>query len=324
VLALAPAPARAQAGGGLQVGHLFAADGWTTFQLGLDHRLLGPAGVQLYGTHLREERALGDRLWGGGLDLTLFRGGTPGVYLVGGVSGGFMARGTQDFWGSWSAGLGYELIPLGFLSLAAEARWRALTPGGRDGVELGIRLGAAVRSRRVPGPAVPAAPGAAAADSAISGGAVIASADGAGTAPSRPAPASASHVGIADSVVMTAAAMMGAGYRLGGTGAGGFDCSGLIQYAFGRHGVALPRTSVEQARQGRPVPRDPAALRPADILTFSNAPGRVTHVGLYVGDGRFIHSAAGGVQLSLLSESDPYGRWWWRRWVGARRIVEGP
>lgn len=290
------------------MGHFFAADGWTTFQVGLDHRLLGPAGVQFYGTHLREERTLGDRLWGAGLDFTLFRGGTPGVYLAGGVSGGFIARGAQDFWSSWSAGLGYELIPFGFLSLAAEARWRALTPGGRDGVELGIRVGAAVRGRRPPEPAAPGPP--------------------ATPEPGREGPAAGSaagstaRVGITDSIVMTAAAMMGAGYRLGGTGAGGFDCSGLIQYAFGRHGVPLPRTSVEQAREGRPLPRDLAALRPADILTFSNAPGQVTHVGLYVGDGRFIHSATGGVQLSLLSESDPYGRWWWRRWVGARRIVE--
>jgi cell wall-associated NlpC family hydrolase len=63
------------------------------------------------------------------------------------------------------------------------------------------------------------------------------------------------------------------------------------------------------------------ALLPGDILTFSNNGGRVTHVGLYLGDGRFIHSASDGVQISLLSPDDVYGRWWWRRWVGARRVA---
>jgi len=65
----------------------------------------------------------------------------------------------------------------------------------------------------------------------------------------------------------------------------------------------------------------PAMLLPGDVLTFSNKGGPVTHVGLYVGDRRFIHSATRGVQVSTLSEDDPYGRWWYRRWVGVRRIL---
>jgi cell wall-associated NlpC family hydrolase len=64
-----------------------------------------------------------------------------------------------------------------------------------------------------------------------------------------------------------------------------------------------------------------AALAPGDLLTFSNRGGPVTHVGLYVGEGRFIHSASHGVQVSTLSGDDPYGRWWYVRWVGARRLV---
>jgi cell wall-associated NlpC family hydrolase len=50
----------------------------------------------------------------------------------------------------------------------------------------------------------------------------------------------------------------------------------------------------------------------------------VSHVGLYLGDGKFIHSANGGVQESTLSADDPYGKWWWQHWVGARRIVAVP
>ncbi len=65
-----------------------------------------------------------------------------------------------------------------------------------------------------------------------------------------------------------------------------------------------------------------ASLVPGDLLTFSNRGGPVTHVGLYIGQRRFIHSATRGVQVSVLSGDDPYGRWWYVRWVGVRRIVE--
>jgi cell wall-associated NlpC family hydrolase len=126
-----------------------------------------------------------------------------------------------------------------------------------------------------------------------------------------------------DSIVATAAEAMGRPYTYGGTGTDGegFDCSGLIQYAYGKHGIALPRRSVEQAREGRKIDRQLKLLAPADILTFSNHGGRVSHVGLYIGEGRFIHSATRGVQVSILSADDPYGRWWYKRWVGVRRIV---
>jgi cell wall-associated NlpC family hydrolase len=125
-------------------------------------------------------------------------------------------------------------------------------------------------------------------------------------------------------VVRTAREAMGARYQLGGTGrdGGGFDCSGLIQRAYASVGVALPRRSLDQARQGRAVAREPDGLQPGDILTFANRGRKVTHVGMYVGEGRFIHSASGGVRLSALSRDDPDGRWWWRRWVGVRRILE--
>jgi cell wall-associated NlpC family hydrolase len=86
--------------------------------------------------------------------------------------------------------------------------------------------------------------------------------------------------------------------------------------------VALPRTSAEQAREGRKLDKRLSELEPGDLLTFSNRGGQVTHVGMYLGDGRFVHSATRGVQVSVLSEADPYGRWWYRRWVGARRILE--
>jgi cell wall-associated NlpC family hydrolase len=87
--------------------------------------------------------------------------------------------------------------------------------------------------------------------------------------------------------------------------------------------VSVPRTSAEQAQAGYEIGRELAALEPGDILTFAERrDGRVTHVGLYVGDGKFIHSASSGVQLSTLSDQDATGLWWHARWVGARRVME--
>jgi cell wall-associated NlpC family hydrolase len=114
---------------------------------------------------------------------------------------------------------------------------------------------------------------------------------------------------------------MGTPYLWGGSSANGFDCSGLIQYAYQQAGITLPRRSADQAKAGQLIPREIGLLAPGDILTFSRDPGGpVTHVGLYVGERRFIHSSSSGVRLSLLSEEDPNGRHWFARWVGVRRI----
>jgi len=308
-----PGAARAQSAA-VEVGRYFEGDDWTVFRAGLERPLWGPLSVAMYGTHLRASSALGERLWGAGADLALFREARQGPYAVGGLAGGFASQASKDLWGSWSIGAGYQLIPLSFLSMAAEARWRKLSPGGRDGPEVSLRLGA-VFGRRARGskePATPAPPNRAGAE-----------AGSPAAAPVRLATVGRLDAGatLTDSVVATAAETMGTAYRLGGTTTEGFDCSGLIQYAYGHYGIALPRTSSEQATAGEKVERTLEALRPGDILTFSNSGGPVTHVGLYVGDGRFIHSASRGVQLSLLSPDDPYGRWWHKRWVGARRIV---
>lgn len=128
--------------------------------------------------------------------------------------------------------------------------------------------------------------------------------------------------GPAAGVVETALAAIGAPYRWGGSAENGFDCSGLIQYAYAQYGVSLPRTSREQATRGDPVSHELVALVPGDILVFSATPGgSVSHVGLYAGEGLFIHSASDGVRLSALSLDDPDGRYWVPRWVGARRLL---
>ena len=291
----------------LQVGRLFDDGGWTAYHLAWSRALSGPLGVQMGGRLLRGPGSA-DRLLGAGLDATLFRGGRQGVYFIGGVAGGFGTGTAESWWRSWSAGIGYELLPLPFLSVGFEGRFHEMYPSRRAGAELAVRLGTRFGSA----PAIRLA-------------GLDSSAPATAAAPRRDvAPgASGADVMLRD-VVRVAEGEIGRRYRLGGRGdpGDGFDCSGLIQYAYARFGVTLPRRSADQARAGRAVDQRVDALRDGDILTFSSGGGRVTHVGLYMGDGRFIHSASSGVQISRLSIEDPNGRWWHRRWVGVRRVVE--
>ena len=310
VLLLVAAPPVQAQGPGIEVGRYFADTARTAYRLGASSRLLGPLGTGIYATLLRAPSPIGN-YWGLGADLSLFRGGRSGLYLAGGVSGGVSPGSQRTFWGSWSAGLGYEVIPFSGLSLSAEGRWRHLDPGRVGGLEVSFRLGLDRGSRRAPERSAAEGTGV---EEAPSSETVRRTLEGAGVATERASMLSA--------VVATATEAMGTPYRWGGEGESGFDCSGLIQYAFGQHGIQLPRRSADQARQGRAVERSVDAVLPGDILTFSSRGGPVTHVGLYVGDGRFIHSASRGVQLSVLSPDDVYGKWWWKRWVGVRRVIE--
>jgi hypothetical protein len=298
--AAAPVAVPAQQAFEGQVGRFFEDGGWTLYRLGVRRPLGGPFGLAAHGSYLTREDDRDGVFAGLGADLTAFRGGTQGPYLVAGLGGGVGSphgRSFSSFWGSWSAGAGYELFPASFLAFNAEARWRELSLDRREGMEIAAGLsfrfgGASARPARPPG--------------------------------GLPASVARDPVSLRDSVVAAATEAMGRPYRLGGTGedGGGFDCSGLIQYAYGQYGVTLPRTSSQQASQGRKLPKKVGDLAPGDLLTFSNRGGKVTHVGMYLGEGRFIHSATRGVLVSTLSDDDPYGRWWYRRWVGARRILE--
>lgn len=139
----------------------------------------------------------------------------------------------------------------------------------------------------------------------------------------RPKPFAAfsnSAQSIRDSAVARARAQMGKRYRLGGQSPkSGFDCSGLVRYVMGAVGLELPRTSWQQAGVGIPVARDTAQLRPGDLLTFGRGK-RVSHVGIYVGNGRYIHaSSKGGRVLETSLDRPPSPRI--KRWIGVRRLV---
>lgn len=305
----------------MRVGRLFDGDGLTSYQATL-HTALGVLGAH-FGGLLFTGPATSERRFGLALDATLFRGGEAGFYAVGGIGGGLGTGGADGLWRSWSAGMGFELPPAGPLSLGFEGRWRSLMPGHRDGAELSIRLGADFGRSR---PATVRPPATAWANTALEGAEPVPSSASPSLESTRrgESVARANADALVLDIIRIAEQEVGRPYTYGGEGTGGegFDCSGLIQYAYGEAGIALPRTSVQQARQGREISRSNDALRPGDILTFAERGTRVTHVGLYMGDGRFVHSASRGVQISTLGESDPNGRWWYQRWVGVRRIVE--
>ena len=137
-------------------------------------------------------------------------------------------------------------------------------------------------------------------------------------APRKAETASAS----AGRILATADRYVGRKYVYGGeTPAVGFDCSGFVQYVFGRHGVALPRTSRQQAGVGRALSRAVASLKPGDLMLFSSKGGRVDHVAIYAGNNRILHSSAGagGVVYDDLSTSR--GKWYLARHVASRRVL---
>lgn len=100
-------------------------------------------------------------------------------------------------------------------------------------------------------------------------------------------------------VVDTAKKYLGTAYVYGGSSPStGFDCSGLTQYSFAQAGVSIPRVSYEQAASGKSVPR--SQIRVGDLVAF-NSP--VSHVGIYIGDGKFIHSSHTGDVVKITSLS---------------------
>lgn len=323
LLACAAATVEAQGIEG-KIGRFYESDGWTLYRLGMSRPLVGPLGTTLHGDYMRRAGDAEGAFAGVGVDVTAFQGGGNGPYLVAGLGGGMGSPHSRSFsslWTSWSAGAGYELVPASFLRFGVEGRWREISLDRRSGLELaaGLSLNLGGGPRR-PAPDPARMPTSRRVDRG--------SADGEprpGTSTPSAMPRTATRAPrLADSVIATATEVMGRPYEYGGTGSdgGGFDCSGLIQYAYARHGITLPRRSTDQAREGAPVKASLTALAPGDLLTFSNRGGPVTHVGLYIGEGRFIHSASHGVQVSTLSGDDPYGRWWYVRWVGARRLVQ--
>ena len=120
-----------------------------------------------------------------------------------------------------------------------------------------------------------------------------------------------------EDIVALARKYLGVKYVWGGSTPDGFDCSGLVQYVFGKNGISVPRVTYNQINVGSSV--QPNKLRPGDLVFFDTDRKKAgpDHVGIYIGGGKFIHAPrpGQGVKISSLSES-----FYMDRWMGGRRI----
>ncbi|HEX8964006.1 MAG TPA: C40 family peptidase [Rhodocyclaceae bacterium] len=123
----------------------------------------------------------------------------------------------------------------------------------------------------------------------------------------------------AEDVVMFALGLIETGYRFGGKNPeAGLDCSGMVSYVFDKAAnVKLRGSAADIARQGRPV--DMASLRPGDLVFFNTRHHPYSHVGIYIGDGRFVHAPSSGGKVR--TESLKSG-WFAARFEEARTYLE--
>ena len=143
-------------------------------------------------------------------------------------------------------------------------------------------------------------------------------------AESEPAPAAAPVIRATDaasSVALQALAHLGTPYRPGGLSPQtGFDCSGLVAYVYREGaGVSLPRNTFELSHLGQAVER--SALRPGDLVFYNTQRREYSHVGIYLGEDRFIHAPSSGGDVRVESLRADY---WVRRYNGARRVISPP
>jgi cell wall-associated NlpC family hydrolase len=283
----------------------------TVWAAGFTRPLAGPLDYGFAVTHLDDHRSVLDRTQSG-VELSVGAGRDgSGLYLLG-AAGIAMKHRDGNLDAFWSAGSGIAFRLLPFLSLGFEARYRVedaashgfwrLDPSDRRGLQLMGRASLGLGSGRR-GPGMSGVPSNRSIERAARRRGVSRSA-------------------LAAQIVATALDAMGTPYRWGGEGTNGYDCSGLIQFAYAEHGLTIPRVSREQAASGTSVDRSISKLAPGDILGFSVEGDQVTHVGLYIGEGQFIHSASSGVKVSSLAAKDQDSLWWQHRWSAARRILE--
>jgi cell wall-associated NlpC family hydrolase len=241
-----------------------------------------------------------------------------------GLESSAQPRGFTDAIRTWSYGAGLQLALGRLLSVNGEARWRHLgapatyadsqfVRGIEYRVGIGLHFGGARRSapsyqQRTPSRSrrtssvPPSAP-----------------------RQTRPStiyfPVNNSASGAARRVVPTAEHYIGVPYRYGGTSPeSGFDCSGFVQYVYGLQGVNLPRTSRQMAGAGVPVDPSTRSLAVGDLMLFEQG-GRISHVAIYAGNHRFIHSSSSGHGVRYDNLDTRRGKWFADHMVAARRVT---
>ncbi len=182
----------------------------------------------------------------------------------------------------------------------------AARPGKRPATESGNPPQAAVADRTRPQVAIadPTPPRDAGADRIPSRNA----------AADRTLPPDAAALG--PEAALRAVALIGVPYRWGGNRpATGLDCSGLVHHVFGEIGLATPRDTRGLSRAGATVARK--SLQPGDLVFFNTLRRAYSHVGIYLGDGRFVHAPSAGAEVRIESMNASY---WRQRYNGARRL----
>ncbi|HEX7953948.1 MAG TPA: C40 family peptidase [Burkholderiales bacterium] len=146
--------------------------------------------------------------------------------------------------------------------------------------------------------------------------AAVAVLSGCASAPESPgaaAPRASNEV--ASRAIAYASEMLGKPYKYAGDTPAGFECSGLVKYSYGRAGISLPRDT--QAQRSMSVLVPVRSLRAGDLLFFDQEGKKSSHVGLYLGNGRFIHAPSSGGKV----RTDSLGAEFWKKhFVEARRI----
>lgn len=224
-------------------------------------------------------------------------------------SGGFRIR--QN---NWSYGVGASLPMAGAIDLFGESRWRMsryvlptaeFAPRPRQEFRVGVsfHVGGTGGSRSRSAP------------SAGRRSDVAVSVPGAGFPSTGKTSASAARV------LDGAEQYVGVPYKYGGTSpATGFDCSGFVQHVFAKQGVRLPRTSRQQAQVGTSLPPDWRAVSAGDLVMFAED-GPISHVAIYAGRNRIIHSSSSGGGVRYDDLSTQRGAWFMDHMVAARRVT---
>jgi cell wall-associated NlpC family hydrolase len=266
------------------------------------------------------------RPWGADADAILFLGGRSlGAYRRTIAPYAFVGIGTSGndnddidrttMRANWSYGAGLA-IPIGSaIDLFGESRWRMprfvlptarFAPAPTNEFRFGISLHLAgnARSTSVSRP---------------SGRRASAPVSTSSTA----YPASTTMSASAARVLSTADRYVGTPYVWGGTSPKGFDCSGFTQYVFAKQGVKLPRTSREQAQVGMALAPEWRAVAPGDLVMFADN-GPISHVAIYAGHNRIIHSSSSGGGVRYDDLSTQRGDWFVDHMVAARRVTADP